>query len=109
MDGTILPHWFWLIYYSFLLLVFGIGVSNIVKRRMYILSILAVALTITVPITSILNSLFLDIGTNEMTHLIAELQAGAKWSIFAILGYMYLVIYIAAFFIKKCIMLYQDQ
>jgi len=68
---------------------------------MYISSIIAVILTITVPFISIVNSLFLDFGTNELTHLISELQAGAKWSIFAIVGYMYMVIYITVFFIKN--------
>lgn len=33
MDGAILPHWFWVIYYSFLLLVLWLGVSNIVKKK----------------------------------------------------------------------------
>ena len=103
MDGEPLPHWFWLIYYSFLILVLWVGISNILKKRMYIV------LTITVQIISIWNNLFLDLGTNELTHLIAELKAGAKWSIFVVLGRLYMVIYIAGFFIKKCISLYQNH
>ena len=109
MDGAILPHWFWFIYYLFLLVVFLIGINNVFKKRMYILSIIAIVLTIIVPITSIINSLFLDLGTNELTHLISELQAGAKWSIFAVLGYIYMVIYISIFFIKKFISMYQKH
>lgn len=109
MDGAILPHWFWFIYYLFLLVVFLVGVNNVFKKRIYILSVIVVILTIIVPITSIVNSLFLDFGTNELTHLISELQAGAKWSVFAILGYIYMVIYISIFFIKKCISMYQNH
>ena len=100
MDGSILPGWFWLIYYSFLFIVLSVGVINIVRKRMYFLSILAVALAFLVPIISIANSLFLDIGTNELTHLIAELQQSKKWSMFAIVGYSYMVLYLAVFVIK---------
>ena len=99
MDGSILPGWFWLIYYSFLFIVLSVGVINIVKKRMYFLSIFAVALTFLVPFISIVNSLFL-VGTNELAHLIAELQQGKKWSMFALVGYTYMVLYLAVFVIK---------
>ena len=93
MNGEILPHWVWLLYYGFLLLILIVSIRNMRKSKMQLLSIGALFFVIAVPVVSIVNSLFL-IGTNELLHFIAEFEAGAKWSYFALAGYLYMVLYI---------------
>lgn len=61
---------------------------------MQLLSIGALFFVIAVSVVSIVNSLFLNIGTNELTHVITEFEAGAKWCYFALAGYVYMVLYI---------------
>ena len=94
MNGEILPQWVWLLYYGYLFLILIVSIMNMRKHKMKLLSIGALFFVIAVPVVSIVNSLFLDIGTNELTHFITEFEAGAKWSYFALAGYLYIVLYI---------------
>jgi hypothetical protein len=86
---------------SFLFLTLGIGILNAIRKRMLGLSIIAIGLTITVPIISMANSLGRARGINELEHLVAQLQQGSIWSIYAVIGSLYLFVYWVLFFIKN--------
>ncbi|WP_316568776.1 hypothetical protein [Neobacillus sp. YIM B06451] len=101
MYWETLPSWVWIIYYLFLFLTLGTGILNIFRKRMLGLSIIAIVLTITVPIISMLNSVGRAEGMNEFEHLVAQLQQGAIWSIYSIIGFLYLVVFWTVFFLKN--------
>ncbi|MGN8842482.1 hypothetical protein ACTNDN_06610 [Niallia sp. HCP3S3_B10] len=100
MYWETLPSWVWLIYYLFLFLTLGSGILNVFQKRMLGLSIIAIVTTITVPIISMLNSIGRAKGINELEHLAAQLQQGSIWSIYAVIGFLYLFVYWVLFFIK---------
>ncbi|MCM3600407.1 hypothetical protein M3175_06665 [Robertmurraya korlensis] len=100
MYWETLPSWVWLIYYLFLFLTLGLGILNVIQKRMLGLSIIAIGITITVPIISMLNSIGRAKGINEIEHLAAQLQQGSIWSIYAVIGFLYLFVYWVLFFIK---------
>lgn len=101
MYWETLPTWVWLIYYLFLFLTLGTGILNVIQKRMLGLSIIAIGITITVPIISMLNSIGRAKGINELEHVVAQLQQGSAWSIYTVIGSLYLFVYWVLFFIKN--------
>ncbi|MFP7296881.1 hypothetical protein [Neobacillus niacini] len=57
-------------------------------------SVIAIVLTITVPIISMFNSMGRAKDTNEFEHLIAQLQQGSIWSFYAVLGFLYIAVFL---------------
>ncbi|WP_045523338.1 hypothetical protein [Neobacillus niacini] len=94
MYWETLPSWVWVFYYLFLFLTLGIGISNVIRKRMLGLSIIAIVLTTTVPIISMLNSIGRAKGMNEFEHLVAQLQQGSIWSIYAVLSFLYIAVFL---------------
>ncbi|MFJ5763619.1 hypothetical protein ACIQAA_31925 [Neobacillus sp. NPDC093182] len=74
---------------------------NVTRKKLIVLSIITIVLTMTVPIISMLNSIERDISVNELEHLIAQLQIGSIWSIYAVIGTLYLFVYWVIFFVKN--------
>ncbi|WP_203364566.1 hypothetical protein [Bacillus sp. REN10] len=70
----------------------GIAIFNVVKKKMKSLSVLAIVFTLTVPIVSLINSIGRVEGMNEFEHLVSQLQQGAIWSVFTIIGYLFLLL-----------------
>lgn len=101
MYWETLPGSVWVIYYLFLFLTLGTGILNVIRKRMLGLSIIAIFLTITVPIVSMLNSVGRAEGRNEFEHLVAQLQQGAIWSIYSFIGFLYLFVFWTVFFLKN--------
>lgn len=65
------------------------------------LSIVAIVITITIPIISLINSIGRAEGRNEFEYLVSQLQQGAIWSFFVIIGYLFLLVWWALFLFKK--------
>ncbi|MFD1019540.1 hypothetical protein [Thalassobacillus hwangdonensis] len=101
MYWETLPNGVWVIFYLFLLTTFATAVWNMVRKKMVILSILTIAVSITIPITGIFNSIGRHQGVNEFEHLVSELQQGAVWTVYIILGLLYLIAYWGLFMFKK--------
>ena len=88
-----LPGWFWALYYLFFLATLGTAIFGVMKKKHGGLSILAIVITITVPSISLLNSIGRIEGMNEFEHLFSQLQQGTVWSIFTVIGYVFLLIW----------------
>ncbi|MBX9975206.1 hypothetical protein [Cytobacillus firmus] len=95
-----LPNWFWIIYYLFLLTTLGTAIYSLAKNRNKILSILAIVFIIFIPIVSIVNSIDRAEGMDEFEYLVSQLQQGANWSIFTIIGYLYLLVWWGIFKVR---------
>ncbi len=65
------------------------------------LSIVAIVFCVTVPIISLINCIGRLPGMNEFEYLIFQLQQGATWSIFTIVGYLYLLFWWVLFLLKR--------
>ncbi|MGF9859458.1 hypothetical protein ACU3L3_12620 [Priestia endophytica] len=101
MYWEALPNWCWVIYYIFLLTTLGTAIFSVVKKKMKILAILAIGFTVSVPMISLINSIGRTEGINELEHLFSQLQQGAMWSIFTIIGYLFLLVWWILFLIKN--------
>ncbi|RAS77335.1 hypothetical protein [Priestia endophytica] len=101
MHWEALPNWCWVIYYIFLLITLGTAIFSVVKKKMKSLAILAIGFTVSVPMISLINSIGRTEGINELEHLFSQLQQGAMWSIFTIIGYLFLLVWWILFLIKN--------
>jgi hypothetical protein len=96
-----LPNWFLIVYYLFLLTTLGTAIFSVVKRKMKGLSVIVIVFTLTIPIVSLINSIGRAEGMNEFEHLVSQLQQGAIWSVFVIIGYLFLVVWWVLFLLKS--------
>lgn len=87
------PGWFWIIYYLFLLVTLGTAIFSIIKKQMNGLPLLAIVLTLMIPIVTLINSIGRFDDMNEFEYLVSELLHGAIWSIFVVVGYFCLLIW----------------
>jgi hypothetical protein len=101
MYWETLPNWVWIIYYLFLIVTLGTAIFSVIRKKMIRLSIIAIVLTMTVPIISLINSIGRAKGLNEFEHLVTQLQQGSIWSIYAIIGFLYLLVWWVMFLIKN--------
>lgn len=101
MYWDTIPYWILLVNYLFLLLTLGGSIFSIKKKGMRILSIVAIVFVITLPINDIINSIGRGKGINELEHLINQLQQGAIWPVYTIVGYIFLIVWWIVFFIKN--------
>lgn len=101
MHWETLPKWFWVIYYLFLVITIGTAIFSVMRKKMISLSIVAIIFAATVPIVSLISSIGRVEGINEYEHFIRQLQQGAIWSIYAIIGYLFLVGWWVLFLLKS--------
>ncbi|MGG3451795.1 hypothetical protein [Domibacillus aminovorans] len=101
MNWETIPNWVWMIYYLFLLATLGTAIFSVIRKQMIGLSIIAIVLTMTVPIISLINSIGRVKGLNEFEHLVTQLQQGSIWSIYAIVGFLYLLVWWGMLLIKN--------
>lgn len=100
MQWETLPNWFWVLYYLFLLATLGTAIYSIVKKKGKILSFVTLTFSVILPIIALINSIGRADGMNEFEHLISQLQQGAIWSIFTIVGYLFLLVWWFYFYSK---------
>ncbi|WP_349409687.1 hypothetical protein [Pseudalkalibacillus sp. SCS-8] len=101
MHWEPLPNWFWLIYYFLLFATLGTAIVNVAKKKVMFLSVVAILFTVTIPIISLINSIGRAEGINEFEHFVSQLQQGAVWSIFTIIGYLFLLLWWAFLLYKN--------
>jgi len=101
MYWETLPKWFWAIYYLFLATTLGTAIFSVIKMKMKTVSIVAIVFTVTVPIISLIKSIGRAEGMNEYEHFVSHLQQGSIWTIFAITGYLYLLVWWTLFCLKS--------
>lgn len=65
------------------------------------MSIVAIILTVTVPITHFINSMYRPRGMNEFELLVSQLEQGALLSIFVLMGYLYLLLWGFYFYTRE--------
>ncbi|UPG63838.1 hypothetical protein [Metabacillus endolithicus] len=88
-----LPSWFWAVYYLFLLITLVAAIFSVLKRVNKSLSILGILITFSLPIIGVVNSIGRAEGMNEFEHLVSQIQQGAMWSIFTLIGFMFLFLW----------------
>lgn len=93
MYWVSLPTWFWIVYHAFLLAITISTIFSIFKGKQKLFSSLSLILTLIIPIIVIINSIERDINQNEWEHLILHLQQGELWTIFAIFGHLFILMW----------------
>ncbi len=96
-----LPNWFWTIYYLFLLVTLGTALLSVIKRKMSRLSFIAIVLTLAIPLVSLINSIGRPEEMDEFEYLVSQLQQGAIWSVFVMVGYLFLIVWWGLFLFKS--------
>ncbi|RSD28772.1 hypothetical protein [Mesobacillus subterraneus] len=85
--------WLWVVFYLFLMILFIIAIISVIKKRRIAMSMIAILLIISVPMVSLINSIGRPMEMNEFEFLAREFMQGALWAIFAIAGYLYLLVW----------------
>ncbi|MGM7723689.1 hypothetical protein [Metabacillus sp. Hm71] len=102
MSTETLPAWFWLIYYSFLLITFGTVIYSLIRKRNIRMSITGIVFLMTVPVISLLGCIGRGEGQNEFEYIFAQFLQGAVWSIYVVIGYLFLIVWwFVSFFNNK--------
>jgi hypothetical protein len=91
MQWETLPSWIWTVYYIFFIITLGTAIFHIVKKDKKRWSVGVVVFTITVPIVSLVSSFGRAEGMNEFDYLVSQLHQGAAWSIFVVIGNLFLI------------------
>lgn len=79
----------------------GTALFSAFRMKMLIWSLIAIVVTVTVPLISIVNSIGRAEGHNELEHLFHQLLQGSTWSIYVSIGYLYLLIWWVLFFSRN--------
>ncbi|WP_121610817.1 hypothetical protein [Mesobacillus foraminis] len=95
-----LPAYVWGFYYIFIFATLGLAILNTFRKKLAVSSMIAIALTITVPIVSIINTIERGENVNEFEHLVYHFQQGSAWAMYALIGYLYLIFYWGLFLLK---------
>jgi hypothetical protein len=90
LTGDTLPAWFWAVYYFFFLTTFGTAAWSIGKKKHRWLSALSILFTVTIPAVGMTNSIGRADEMNELEYLISQLRQGAGWSLYSVMGYVFL-------------------
>jgi hypothetical protein len=97
MYWNTLSVWLWIVYYLFLLIMFSSTIFSIIRKRMVAYSMVALLITITLPMVGVINSIDRPIEQSEWDHLLTQLKQGALWAFYSIAGHAYLVSWLAVF------------
>ncbi|MFJ5762881.1 hypothetical protein ACIQAA_27940 [Neobacillus sp. NPDC093182] len=90
-----------MIYYLFLFTTLGTAIYSVKNKKVKGLSILTIVFTITIPIICLINSIERMKGLNEFKHLVSQLQQGAYWSIYTIIGILHILLWWVIFLLKN--------
>ncbi|MGE7133336.1 hypothetical protein [Lysinibacillus xylanilyticus] len=101
MYWETLPNWVWIIYYLLIIATLGSAIFSVIRKKMMILSFITIFITKTIPIISIINSIGREKGVDEFEHLVTHLQQGSPWAIYAIISYLYILVWWVMFLIKN--------
>ncbi|MEW5549971.1 hypothetical protein ABGT22_08345 [Peribacillus frigoritolerans] len=93
MSSVSLPGWFWIIYYSFLFITLGALIFSLIRKRHIGMSFISIVFVITLPIISLIQGIGRGEGLNEFEHLVSQLQEGAIWSLYVVVGYLFLLVW----------------
>lgn len=96
-----LPDWFWMMYYAFFLLTFGVAIYFVIKMKRPGLAVIVIALTFLIPFVSLIFTIGRNVDMHEFEVLVYDLKQGSIWAIFVTAGYLYLVGWWILFVIKK--------
>ncbi|MCR8966079.1 hypothetical protein O0550_23315 [Brevibacillus halotolerans] len=89
-----LPNWFWIIYYLFLLTTLKTALSSLVKKQVLrIVSSFTIIFVCTIPLIGLIHSIERQDGLNEFEYFRGQLQQGEMWTIYSIVGYVYLLVW----------------
>jgi hypothetical protein len=93
LSTETLPTWFLIIYYLYLFITLGTVIFSLILKRIILMSFVAIVIVITVPMMILLNSIGREEGLNEVEYLLSQLQQGSMWSIYAVIGYLFLIVW----------------
>ncbi|TYR81383.1 hypothetical protein FZC66_05900 [Priestia megaterium] len=93
MSTETLPVWFWILYYLFFIVTLAAIVFCLAKKRMIGLTVASLLVTITLPVILFINCIGRTEGFNEGEYVLAELQRGAVWAVYTVLGFLFLAVW----------------
>ncbi|MCM3127265.1 hypothetical protein ACFQ3J_11490 [Paenibacillus provencensis] len=99
MEWETLPDWFWILLYLLLLATLVTAVISLFRKKRVPFAIIAIIMTLTIPLVSIYNSIGRSAGYNEFEHLLHKLSEGSLWSIYVSLGYVYILFWWITIFV----------
>ncbi|AJD89727.1 hypothetical protein JMA_04100 [Jeotgalibacillus malaysiensis] len=103
MYWETMPGWFWAIYYGFLAVTFLTAVIRIGRKRKFVMEILVLILVFSIPVVGFLNSAesIRLVEQNEVEFFLSQLQHGAFWTIFSVVGYCLMLVWWIGLLVEK--------
>lgn len=103
MYWETMPGWFWVIYYGFLAVTFLTAVIRITQKRKFLIEIPLLILVVTIPVVGLLNSAdsIRLVEQNEVGFFLSQLNQGAAWTIFSVVGYCVILVWWIGLFVEK--------
>ncbi|MCA1055774.1 hypothetical protein LCM10_12325 [Rossellomorea aquimaris] len=86
-----LPQWFWVIYYSFILLTIGGAIYSIKLKRHVWVPLFTILVALSIPVVGIINGIETRMeNQDELEQWIFHLKHGSSWAYYLLFGYLYL-------------------
>jgi hypothetical protein len=88
-----LPHWFWLLYYSLMILTIASAFFSIIKQRGRWWALLTIFVTLSIPVVGLLNGIYREQNQNELEQWLSHLGTGELWALYLLFGYIYVIVW----------------
>jgi ribose/xylose/arabinose/galactoside ABC-type transport system permease subunit len=101
MYWETMPVWVSIVHLLFNAAIIGTAIYCLIRFQKINLSIFTLVVLIIVQMVGLLNSIGREKGVNEWEHLVNQLVQGELWSLFVVIGYFYLCVWLVLFFSNK--------
>ncbi|MGM0852520.1 MAG: hypothetical protein ACQEWI_07905 [Bacillota bacterium] len=88
-----LPQWFWLFYYSLILLTIAVAVLSIKKQRDIWSALVTLFVTLSIPVVGFVNGIYREENQNELEQWLSHLGKGELWALYILFGYIYVIVW----------------
>ncbi|MGF3104461.1 hypothetical protein [Rossellomorea sp. DUT-2] len=88
-----LPNWFWLLYYSLMLLTIASAFFSIKKQQDIWRAMITIFVTLSIPVVGFVNGIYREGNQNEFEQWLSHLGKGELWALYLMFGYMYVIVW----------------
>ncbi|MFC7786439.1 MULTISPECIES: hypothetical protein [unclassified Rossellomorea] len=96
-----LPQWFWLLYYSLILLTIASVFFSIQNQRDIWRAMITIFVTLSIPVVGFVNGIYREQNQNEWEQWLSHLGKGELWALYLLFGYIYVVVWWGALIRKR--------
>lgn len=88
-----LPQWFWILYYSLMLITIASALFSIRKQRYRWGGMLTIFFTLSIPVVGLVHGIYRGENQNELEQWLSDLVKGEIWAFYLLFGYIYVIVW----------------